>query len=647
MGRKKNKNKSIAVTTGQAIKSVVNTVKTKVSGRATTPSLTAIKDVKTSSNQGIILINDKTMQGIFEKSGPDAKGNEFQTHYWSINYRHKAEDGSILDINIPTVYFNYEQEVSSAAIDFDLKDVKEISEKLEPIHNMKANQLIELGIKEQLEEVLGVRLESSPSNFNSIHRHPGSSRSQSFSGTDLTKNASEPGVVYPLASANETPNFAGIMAIDSGINNVAHYEYRVASGTLGTDIEYIKGRCAAITVKPERSNISAVEKIMGISSEQSYAKYNDCEKSAIIHKVFHVAKKLYLEHGFEAFIDAVVAENITERAYTSTYTHGYWGNHSEDSKFKGKLYRYCTKDRLKDLYPYQLNDMYKLLFYKKKGTTKGTSWIASAATAAEKVYELQTELGYTAQQPYGNEGIQYPFKKRPEYARMPTYNLRTAYEELAAYLDVKVVKTKSYSLTHKELMEKINALEPHFEKNLEPVYSKEPEDEEDEDIVYNLSTREFASDTKDAQKQEVRDAISFLGLCEELEFLDLETKEYDLDTLYLQAMILEAAIKPTDKELQEFGNPDFLTEVEGIKFLDAFQKSIKTDMSYSRKLIELYTIPVESKVNETKEVKELSIQEMKDELILHCVVPNIVNTSSDWKVKEMYERIVLGKNPKE
>ena len=132
----------------------------------------ALKDTKSKSNQGIILMNDEDIQAILSKSGEHAKTNEYQVHYWSLVLRHKAADDSILDICIPTVYFNYKQTVSMAHIHFDLSDVDDMSDAVLPIHNMKVKEILDSGIITKLEANFGITLEPLGVNISSLHCHP-------------------------------------------------------------------------------------------------------------------------------------------------------------------------------------------------------------------------------------------------------------------------------------------------------------------------------------------------------------------------------------------------------------------------------------------------------------------------------------------
>ena len=294
------------------------------------PFTAQIKETKSSKNQGIILISQQAMQEIYEKSGPLANSCEFQTHYWFLNLRYRAEDNSILDIAIPTVYFNYTQKVSGARIDFEMKDVGEISAKVLPIHNMKVGEILKSDFIKYIELYFGVTFEKLSVDVGSIHKHPGSSKHQSFSGTDLCTTPADHGVVYPFGTCdNDKPNFAGIMALDSKVCNVAHYEYRTANGTLGTDISYTKGRCLAIMVNDKADTRSAVEKLFKAEPEEEFKikeNYSIVDDDSITYLA-----KVFKDLNFKPFTDTVSATNLveTKTVYQGTFD---WTNYKNKTK---------------------------------------------------------------------------------------------------------------------------------------------------------------------------------------------------------------------------------------------------------------------------------------------------------------------------
>ncbi len=312
----------------------------------TKPTVTIVKDkiknVKDITNAGIILMDDNVMQAIRTQSGPLAPSCEYQVHYWALIIRSIAPDKSILDICIPTTFFNYKQEVTGAHIDFELEDVDSISNELLPVHNMKVNELIiEGGIVDQIKALLPqdrvVTLMST--NLNSIHKHPGGHKSQSFSGTDLrTSHLNDTGIVFPLAEGIIKPNFAGIMAHDKTLNKVAHFEYRIANGKVGplnTDIiNYFKGRCVcivradetrAIPAIPEKP-VTATESLMGIPNTPAVpakpAVLNDYVTSDSLTDI-QIASNVFISNlksawkatQFDPFTDTILPENVAKKEY--------------------------------------------------------------------------------------------------------------------------------------------------------------------------------------------------------------------------------------------------------------------------------------------------------------------------------------------
>ena len=275
-----------------------------------------IKDYKNHSNIGITLWSDETLQALTKNSGPLTKANEYQVHYWSLNMRNTFPDGSTVDISIPTVLFNYAQEVSSAAIEFELTDVEEVSEAILPLHNIEVNKLMP-----QLEglfpdaELISV-------NLNSVHKHPGG-RKQSFSGTDLKKDHEEDtGIVFPLASGENKANFASIICISDGKTYLAHSEYRLANGDI-TDkgMEYHEGRCLSyISAKP--SGVSNAEELFGYQpTTNSYivTKHLGADNEYITNLI-----ALWDTMQYTANTDFIKKENVVEKKYTRTSYQGAW-----------------------------------------------------------------------------------------------------------------------------------------------------------------------------------------------------------------------------------------------------------------------------------------------------------------------------------
>lgn len=284
----------------------------QVQTKAPTIRTISIKDNVSTIGHGILLLNQETLQEIYENSGPNAVINEFQAHYWALVFRHIGNDGAILDIAIPTVFFNYLQTVSTAHIDFDMKNVRTMSKKLKPVHTIQVTKLLKTNIQEKLEQLFKCKFEPVSVNLCNIHRHPGSSSYQSFSGTDLDKNSEEHGIVYPFKKASYTPSFASIMAIDNGICNLAHSEYRLATGKLGKDITYVQNRSCAIAIR--KPKFSSIEKLLGRKEETIV---NIKEKNSIITDYYTVNLINILKELPKPVTSFVLPTNVIKQEYKS------------------------------------------------------------------------------------------------------------------------------------------------------------------------------------------------------------------------------------------------------------------------------------------------------------------------------------------
>lgn len=193
---------------------------------------------------GFLYTTKKMIHEITTNSGPLAKDNEYQVHYNSLTYRLEYR-GSFVDISIPTVVYNYPQEVSSATIEFDMQDILDLREKLTPLDDAKIAEVNSKFHKHIKAFAIhhGYNLTILKSEMSNIHRHPGGM--DSFSGTDYDKNPKNPGICFPFKSGNNTPVFSSIILHKNGGSELAHTEYRVAT-TNGDSLNYYKGDCVTI-----------------------------------------------------------------------------------------------------------------------------------------------------------------------------------------------------------------------------------------------------------------------------------------------------------------------------------------------------------------------------------------------------------------
>jgi hypothetical protein len=202
-----------------------------------------ISDVKSQKHFGILLSTQKSVEEFQEKSGmKKAFTTEYQYHYWALVARIKIE-GEVLDIAIPTVLFNYKQEVNGAAVDFHLNDVEEASERNKNTAEIIGNIIVQSSFGEFLRTTFSTALEWMNVPMNTCHVHPG--QLSSFSGTDYAKTVNDPGICFPLANPTEQPSFSSIIChqpANGNIGKIVRTEYRNASRD-GNVIKYLHGAC--------------------------------------------------------------------------------------------------------------------------------------------------------------------------------------------------------------------------------------------------------------------------------------------------------------------------------------------------------------------------------------------------------------------
>ena len=195
---------------------------------------------------GVLLLQQETLDEIFEQSGPLAVSNEFQFHYTSLVGKLQNQ-GQELYISIPLVCYNYKQTVSGAHIGFNLEDTETMSDDTLEIAQMKAAEFLSTDTRTQIESIFG-ELDWHVATLQTMHRHPGGS-SQGFSSTDLMTDPDRAGIVFPLnESIEKSISFSSIMYVQNGSCRLAHTEVRTALGSASekSGILYSKGRSITI-----------------------------------------------------------------------------------------------------------------------------------------------------------------------------------------------------------------------------------------------------------------------------------------------------------------------------------------------------------------------------------------------------------------
>ena len=145
-----------------------------------------IKDINNDKDTAIVFYKGKDLIDFKSKSMPLAATNEYQCHYSALVRIVEFSDGSKQHFVFPLIYYNYKQEVGSAHIDFEMKDVmeksKEVQEASIPLAKIliaEFNSLTELDYLKKLNiDVLpesldkGKKVSYKITLFNNIHKHP-------------------------------------------------------------------------------------------------------------------------------------------------------------------------------------------------------------------------------------------------------------------------------------------------------------------------------------------------------------------------------------------------------------------------------------------------------------------------------------------
>ena len=292
--------------------------------------LEKITDTKALESLGIVLFQASDIRAITANSGPLAKANEYQVHYWFLNGRFTFSDGVYIDIAIPTVYFNYKQEVSGAAIDFELTDVDEMSEALQPVHNTKVNELFANEPLMQLIDELNKKFNSQVGdcrfkwvgvNLGTIHRHPGGL--STFSGTDLNTSVTSPGICYPFGPLGEEdvidkPSFSSIMLHKGSNTVIGRTEYRTATSPKPDHVHYKKHRCITFTYdKPSTPN--PIAKFLGEEPKENSYIVTDyiTDKQLETINIHDLILDALEESGYNANTSFVKEENLSKKKYVA------------------------------------------------------------------------------------------------------------------------------------------------------------------------------------------------------------------------------------------------------------------------------------------------------------------------------------------
>ncbi|NPA45039.1 MAG: hypothetical protein GXO49_05860 [Chlorobi bacterium] len=248
----------------------IKTVKTttepwwKKTYRAITPSYTKPEMGVDERHLNIVLFKNEDLKEIVEKCLPEAGGNEFQFHYIAAQIKGYKDEKEFI-VTIPLLYFNFNQEVSSAHVDFDLAEIKELVEKYRPAAEKLFNAQWKTIFKPIYDFISKISDETKIiiDEIGSVHRHPGDF---SFSATDLKYDPNKPGVVYRTLEAHDYAQVDSVIYIYHNHNDfkLVTTQTRLFNTTAVDSNDESKGATGSIDEVP------TIEIIVGKESTESF-----------------------------------------------------------------------------------------------------------------------------------------------------------------------------------------------------------------------------------------------------------------------------------------------------------------------------------------------------------------------------------------
>jgi hypothetical protein len=283
---------------------------------------------------GILYTTQKMIHEITAKSGPLAINNEYQVHWEGITFRLSASDNSFIDITIPTVVFNYPQEVSSAYISFDLKKVTAMREALTPLIDVKEKEAIAVFHRHisQLASQYNLTVQAVRTPLSNIHRHPGGL--DRFSGTDYDTNPTNPGIVFPFSSAAMTPIYSSII-LHNQESELAHTEYRVAN-KVDDNLTYYKGKCVTYCKGYTKHIPSAYSLMYQEQTSVPSVRFGDLNDSPLLSAILAIFDTV----EYNPDTSCVLADNLSKpvaKKFDYSYSYKPKSKHKEPTPHVGTL----------------------------------------------------------------------------------------------------------------------------------------------------------------------------------------------------------------------------------------------------------------------------------------------------------------------
>jgi acetolactate synthase small subunit len=319
----------------------------------------------------ITLFNQSFLNNLANQCVPVAGGAEFQVHYRALQIVISKEGLGRIVYTIPTVFFNFNQTVTSGSVDYDLVEVDKISKELQPQSMEVANQVAAIFPKAFFEEK-GFEVTFREDEVGSIHRHPGDF---SFSSIDLDNNPKHPGVIYRRGNAEDLIQTDSVMYI-TGVAGAQHVKLvttqtRVVNvklvgdaGEDGIEGSYDRAKTVALILKDTDTAETIVKKLTAnfnaffidvaaqtetveVSESRSkfLARFDKIKEDDIQEVLENTSKIFQLISMKTTPINVVDEKMIKPRHYGNQFSGGYGNSYGG---YKPKRYDHITGTWVED-----------------------------------------------------------------------------------------------------------------------------------------------------------------------------------------------------------------------------------------------------------------------------------------------------------
>lgn len=287
--------------------------------RTKAKTLVKPEDYEAEFKCNIALFDMDTIEDIVKECKPYAKGSEFQVHYHSLQAHISNGDYEVC-ITLPLSFYNFEQEVTSGSVEFEMKDENKESALSAKLNQEKLDELFNKFPMIKHLEHLGYGVKYTVSNNGSIHRHPGDF---SFSSIDYDKDPKEPGVIYRQLRAKDLYQTDSVIYLGESEPKFVCTETRIVNVEPVENNGGIKGKYTEIPtmsfIKKRKKPKNKMYEILGVEEDSSNELLKQFKSTTSMNMPFKEYPLLvgileaYLESDYKPDISNIKGERIKDK----------------------------------------------------------------------------------------------------------------------------------------------------------------------------------------------------------------------------------------------------------------------------------------------------------------------------------------------